>query len=180
MCGEWTCYCWPPVMVTMMMMYIETLYIDRALSFHRVIHHCRRTTRDVWRLVPGVSRMLGRAPDYPALSLLVSRMRNWMSRLWFWKYFSLPLNFCCAIHVTVDTFSLFFFRGRILFQNILNICKIVSMNLELNNFQNFRTSWLWLFEELIKLEISLWHRIYLFHSFWRMSEHEYMCKLLSI
>lgn len=32
------------VMVTMMMMYI-TLYIDRALSFHRVVHHCRRTTR---------------------------------------------------------------------------------------------------------------------------------------
>lgn len=23
--------------------YRETLYIDRALSFHRVIHHCRRT-----------------------------------------------------------------------------------------------------------------------------------------
>lgn len=27
--------------------YRETLYIDRALSFHRVIHHCRRTARRV-------------------------------------------------------------------------------------------------------------------------------------
>lgn len=86
-CDEWTCYCWPTVMVTMMMMYIETLYIDRALSFHRVIHHCRRTARRV-------TTCTGCLPDAWSSSglyctLLVSQMRNWISRLWLFKFFSL-------------------------------------------------------------------------------------------
>lgn len=86
-CDEWTCYCWPTVMVTMMMMYIETLYIDRALSFHRVIHHCRRTARRV-------TTCTGCLPDAwsscgLSCTLLVSQMRNWISRLWLFKFFSL-------------------------------------------------------------------------------------------